>query len=394
MKTNCPVCKSDETQILLKRYQVPVHQNVLFDTQEEARSILKGNLSIAICQNCSFVFNADFSSSLMNYNQDYENTQSYSSMFEEYINDIVNYLVHERGLYNSKVVEVGCGKGIFLKKLVEEGNNIGIGFDPSYVGPLVELSGRLNFYKEFFDENSINIAPEFVICRHVIEHLYNPVDMLKSINRAVQSSEKVQVFFETPDVDWIFENQVVWDFFYEHCSLFNAQSVRIAFQRAGFYVDTVKKIFGGQYLWVEAHPASKVEPFERLKDTATLEIADNFKNSNAQIEKRWREQLIELSQNGKLILWGAGAKGVTFANLFDAHRKLIQSIVDVNPNKQGKYLSGTGHPIISPSKIKDIYNNEPIIVLVLNPNYKDEISEMLRENQVKKHRLVEFSIRN
>src|SRR5690606_527096 len=153
---------------------VPVHQNVLFDTQEEATSIPKGGLSIVVCQNCSFVFNSNFSSSLMNYDQDYENTQSYSSLFEEYINDSVRYLVHERGLSNKKVVEVGCGKGIFLKKLVEQGNNIGIGFDPSYVGPLEELSGRLTFYKEFFDENSINISPEFVICRHVIEHLDSP----------------------------------------------------------------------------------------------------------------------------------------------------------------------------------------------------------------------------
>src|SRR5690606_26104910 len=167
-----------------------------------------------------------------------------------------------------------------------------------------------------------------------------------------------------------------------------------AFQQAGFYVDAVRKIFGGQYLWIEAHPTNKVEPLERLKDTRTLEMVDNFRSSYEKIEERWREQLLELSQKGKLILWGAGAKGVTFANLFDSQRKLIQNIVDVNPNKQGKYLSGTGHQIISPSKIKDIYHNEPLVVLVLNPNYKDEISDILKKNQVNKHHLVEFLIRN
>src|SRR5262249_62391260 len=61
-----------------------------------------------------------------------------------------------------------------------------------------------------------------------------------------------KVFFETPCVDWILDNLVVWDFFYEHCSLFTRQALGRALARAGFAVGRIAHAFGGQYLWGRA----------------------------------------------------------------------------------------------------------------------------------------------
>jgi hypothetical protein len=70
--------------------------------------------------------------------------------------------------------------------------------------------------------------------------------------------------------------------------------------------------------------------------------------------------------------WGAGAKGVTFCSLADPDCSRLAGVVDVNPAKQGKFLPGTGHPIVPPRAATDA-----AAVLVLNPNYVAEVRATL-----------------
>lgn len=65
---------------------------------------------------------------------------------------------------------------------------------------------------------------------------------------------------------------------------------------------------------------------------------------------------------------------MTFSNLADPDGTLIQALIDINPAKQGKFLAGTGHPIMSPD---ELVAGPPATVLVLNPNYQREIAEEL-----------------
>lgn len=68
-------------------------------------------------------------------------------------------------------------------------------------------------------------------------------------------------------------------------------------------------------------------------------------------------------------LWGAGAKGVTFANLIDQSRELIDCVVDLNPAKQGHYLPGTSHPIVSYEALE---SRGVSTAILMNPNYRRE----------------------
>src|SRR4030067_977056 len=131
LKINCPVCNSDQISTFLERKSVPVRQNALFSEQKEALEVPRGDLMLAVCTQCGFVFNSAFDSSLLIYGQNYDNAQFFSQVFDDYLSDLVDYLIYERHVQNCRVVEVGCGDGYFLKRLVEKGNNIGIGYDPS-----------------------------------------------------------------------------------------------------------------------------------------------------------------------------------------------------------------------------------------------------------------------
>jgi SAM-dependent methyltransferase len=351
---------------------VPVHQNLIMKTIEAARAIRRGSLEMVFCEACGFTFNRAFDATLLEYGDDYDNTQGHSPSFKSYTDGLVERLVG-LGVRDARVVEVGCGKGHFIHKLVESApNTVGWGFDPSYVGPDEMLDGRLNFRREFYGPGCESLLADVVVCRHVVEHVEDPMALLGSVRAALARSPDARVFFETPSLDWILENVVVWDLFYEHCSLFTPGSLRTAFERAGFEVSEIATTFGGQYLWVEARVTSQPQA-EELRPGKTPELARRF----AREEARLVEQLKgSLSGAPRTAIWGAGAKGVTFANLADPTCTLVDCIVDLNPHKQGHFMPGTGHAIVAPEALKERGVKRAIL---MNPNYRDENQRLLAE---------------
>ena len=168
IKKICPVCDSDKIRGFLFRADAPVRQNTVVAEQSAALEVPRGDLSLAACSRCGFVFNTTFDPSLLIYGQNYDNAQFFSKVFDDYLSDLVDYLVNVRGVKNCRIVEVGCGDGYFLKRLVERGNNIGIGYDPSYVGPLEIMDGRVRFEKSYYGSEQADTSADVVICRHVI----------------------------------------------------------------------------------------------------------------------------------------------------------------------------------------------------------------------------------
>lgn len=375
MKTHrCPVCEGVQLKPFLKRSQVPVHQNLVVTHQDAGRTVTCGELDLVICEACGFVFNQAFDLSRLSYGEDYDNTQSCSAYFDAYLDGLVQDMVERQGVRNCTIVEVGCGKGHFLKKLVNYpgANNTGFGFDPCYVGPLSDLNDRLQFRACYYDHSCTDIAADVVVCRHVIEHVPEPLEILRSVRAALASSSKARVFFETPCVEWILRHRVIWDFFYEHCSLFTAESLGLAFRRTGFAVERVEHIFGGQYLWLEARVADVDETLPPTRETVQLAMA--YAADEQTLREAWLARLRDLEQSGKLALWGAGAKGATFANLVDPDCTLIDCVVDLNPNKQGRFIPGTGHPIVAPA---DLPGRGVDNAVLMNPNYRQENLQLL-----------------
>jgi SAM-dependent methyltransferase len=383
----CPVCDSNLTAPFLVRGSVPVHQNLVMADRISAIQINRGNLTLAVCEDCGFIFNQDFDGSKLSYGKEYDNTQTYSPSFESYISELARSLIYDKNVQNCSVVEVGCGKGSFLRKLVEseEWGNTGYGFDPSYVGAETVLDGRLKFEKRYYDSECANIHADVVVCRHAIEHIPDPLSLLFSVRQALVHSPDARVFFETPCVEWILRNQVIWDFFYEHCSYFTAQSLATAFEVSGFQVESVDHIFEGQYLWLEATiPVQKPAVTKKPEFISTL--ANQFATSERELISKWEIKIQELASQGKVALWGAGAKGVTFANMIDPDRKWIDCIIDLNPNKQGKYIPGAAHPIVNYHNIAD---RGITTAILMNPNYHQENLVLLKASNLNIDLLVE-----
>ena len=366
-RNNCPVCAATGTEVFLCRDGVPVHQNVLCDTPAAARAVPRGDLEMRVCRACGFVFNGRFDPALVDYGPAYENSQNHSPAFDAHLDRLADHVVTGCGVRTGRVVEVGCGKGAFLHKLLAHPQSRcdAVGFDPAYTGPLDALGGRARFVPDFYGPSTA-VPADAVACRHVIEHIPEPLDLLRTVRAGVGASGATRVFFETPCAEWILRNRVPWDFFYEHCSLFTADSLALALERVGFAVTGVRHVFGGQYLWAEGVTAAG-GPAPRAREPETVPLARAFAIEERERRADWHRLLTQL-RPGPVFAWGAGAKGVTFCNLADPGGARLAGVVDVNPAKQGKYLPGTGHPIVAPGAAAGA-----AAVLVFNPNYLAEV---------------------
>ncbi len=85
------------------------------------------------------------------------------------------------------------------------------------------------------------------------------------------------------------------------------------------------------------------------------------------------QMINELATAGGVAVWGAGAKGVTFLNLIDPDGTKIACAVDINPNKQGGFVPGTGHPIVDVARLAELGTRH---VVLMNSNYLEEARAM------------------
>jgi SAM-dependent methyltransferase len=357
---------------------MPVFCNVLWDDRAGAVSCDRGDIMLAFCEGCSFMFNTVFDPELVRYSQSYDNCLHFSERFRRYADTLSDQLIDRHGLHNKLVVDVGCGKGDFLKLLCEKGPNRGMGFDPSFEkrSDIEALGGKVTIVDDYYTEKYAGHGGDFLCCRHVLEHVELPGDLLVQVRGGLGERSGIPVFFEVPNGAYTVENVFVWDVIYEHPCYFTSESLARLFGTIGFAVTSVSEEFEGQYLGLhattgEGEVGDGVGSREKMGG-----LIDRFTRSFNDLISRWRAELDSIEkERRRAVIWGAGSKGVTFLNLLDRGGRIAHA-VDISPNKHGKFIAGTGQEIVSPDFL---VGYDPDDVLVMNPVYEREISSQLRE---------------
>lgn len=344
---------SDNGDLVFRQTDVPVFQNKVYPTTDQAMNAEKGEVELVQSPVSGFIFNRAFEPHVMNYDMHYQNEQSNSVIFKNHLSAVLQ-LLQSFGIANKKVVEVGCGKAVFFEMMQKEG--IGCwGFDPTYEGNDPRIK------KEYFDESQKGISADVIIMRHTLEHIVQPFSFLHTIARA--NDYKGFLFVEVPTFDWIVNKHAFWDIFYEHCNYFTESSLAAMFDTA-----VTGNFFGGQYIYLWAD-------LGKLRTTIPPHIEFTKRTSltfSGELERYKRL----LQQPGSFAVWGAGAKGSTFLNLLDRETKAVKYVIDINPAKQDKFIAGTGHPIFSPAVLlRDPVNN----ILIMNENYTAEIMQQVKK---------------
>lgn len=372
----CNVCGSavEEFAALLN---LPIYCNLLWDDRQAAIDCPKGDIRLAFCKTCGAISNTVFDPSKLGYSQDYENSLHYSARFQAYATALANRLVKKHDLHNKTIVEIGCGKGDFLVSLCELGANKGVGFDNSYVerDEYDALGDQITFIQDFYSDKYADYQGDFVCCRQVLEHVQNPDDLLKPLKGALKVG--AIAFFEVPNALYTFQNMMIWDIIYEHCTYFTPVSLSYVFSAAGYKTNAVREEFGAQFISIEACLSQRDEERINLNERDIEALSQDIERFDAKLrtqKQQWMDALSDLFSAGKkVVIWGAGSKGVTFLNMLNLTDK-IEYAVDINPRKQGKFIPGGGQAIALPEKMRTY---QPDVVIVMNPLYRAEIQSTL-----------------
>ncbi|MEM9341203.1 MAG: class I SAM-dependent methyltransferase [Bacteroidota bacterium] len=375
----CTACGSTNVMEVVAIENVPAHCNVLWDDRASAINCPKGDIQLNFCNDCGHLYNQVFDEQLMSYDQEYENTLDFSPSFRKYASKLVDRLTTTYDLYGKDIIEVGCGKGDFLKMISSQGNNRGYGFDKSY-DPSIENEKpeQVEFIEDFYSEKYAAYPSDLIVSRHVLEHIEYPKPFVSNIKNIAANNGKAKVFyFEVPNILYTLRDFGIWDLIYEHCSYFSATSLTTLFESIGLHVLNVSEGYSGQFLSVEASTVRQPKSHQPYIDIHSIsEWVQKFATRFNQKITDWSNKLKQFdAENKKVVVWGGGSKGVSFLNFLKTEG-VIDYIVDINPRKEGKYVAGTGQEYIQPNRLKEV---RPDVVIVMNPIYKDEIEQSLHE---------------
>lgn len=374
-RTTCTVCEGPRVVPFLRIEHAVVSCNHLCSSRDAALSEPTAPISLGFCLDCGHVYNIEYDSARLDYRPGYENSLRGSERFDEYDDMLTAALLERYDLHGRVIIEIGCGRGQFLRALCARGGNSGIGFDPSYSSDEKEANGSpgIVIYPESYGARNKDLRADFICSRHTLEHVGDPRGFLSNIRNAGARSG-IPVFFEVPNGLYTLRDGGIWDIIYEHCSYFTSSSLVRVFRETGYNPIEVAETFAGQFLTIHAI----TDAYKReTVPTATPEVERLVKSFAQTYQKKledWARRLLRLEREGRrVVVWGAGAKGTTFLNLL--RPAAVNYVVDMNPRKHGKYVVGTGQLIVPPAFLRE-YRAEDIICM--NPNYFDEITDHIR----------------
>ena len=377
--TVCPACGGQQFESFYEVDSVPVHSCLMLDNKEDAAAFPRGDLKLVCCHDCGFIFNQLFDAKWSVYAPNYEDQQSFSPTFNSFAGKLVRGLVDRYDIHNKKIIEIGCSKGDFLALMCEAGNNSGVGIDPSALAGRVETSAadRIEFINVCYDASHVAINADFICSRHTLEHIQPVSEFIGMIRDAVNENPGAPVMIEIPDTKRVLEEAAFEDIYYEHCSYFTPGTLASLVRRVGFAVYDLRLDYGDQYLIIECgDDMSRDTQFSIEESVAeTHEIVETFKRKIAGLHQKWADFIVQHEAEGKRVaIWGSGSKCVAFLSTLKLEDNVV-SIVDINPNRHGKYIPGLARQIDNPEKLRQL---KPDYIIVMNRIYEKEIAAQVR----------------
>jgi SAM-dependent methyltransferase len=380
MRTICACCGAPGMELFHSINGVPTNSCILLPTREEALAYPRGDVRLAFCRRCGFISNIAFDPKLTEYSGRYEETQAFSPTFNIFQDKLAHALVERHDLHNKELIEIGCGKGEFLRLMCNLGSNRGLGFDPGYSEARGDSQGTPGFrvIRDFFSEKYTDQSADFVACKMTLEHIPTPELFLSAAVRTVR--EDGVIFIQVPESLRILRDCAFEDIYYEHCSYFSAGSLGRLFHQLGLRVLSTEIEYDGQYLTVEAtFPGARVASTDEPQFEDLDELARHVAGFPMRVQTKmqeWQQHLARWESQGKRVaIWGSGSKGVSFLTGVPG-AEAITHAVDINPYRHGYFMPKTGQQIVGPQQLREI---RPDAVIVMNRIYVPEIKAQIGE---------------
>jgi len=175
----------------------------------------------------------------------------------------------------------------------------------------------------------------------------------------------------------------------EYYSLLSLQNLLNRHDMEPFDVE-LNDVNGGSFRIYIRHKRGNINGFpgaeERLRKLKAYEEKMGFDNIRAydkfakRIEKTKSDLMDflnqEVKERKKIFVYGASTRGLVVLQYFGIDKELIKAAVDKNPEKWGKYIVGTGIPIMS---VEEYRKEKPDYLFVLPYHFIEEIKDQERD---------------
>jgi SAM-dependent methyltransferase len=374
-RDHCPGCNAAVARPVYTVPATPVTVATVFGTDAQACAVPMARVELVLCEQCGLLFNPCFQSALAEVGARYESSQASSAHFSSFARSLARAWVERHALRAKSVLEIGCGRGEFLRLMLSEGAGSAQGLDPVAPAEGIDEPG-LTIEPRPFEAATVGCDADAVVCRHTLEHIPDVRAFLGLLAQWARKADGRVVLFEVPATERILAEAAFWDIYYEHCNYFTAASLQWAFESAGFEILRIEKVYGEQYLILEARAAHGTVPAVRPDFSSLSRDCHTFGNVARQAIGHCNRHLRTLAASGRpTVLWQGAAKTVGFLSALD-DSGLIHSAVDLSPQRHGQYLPGSGLRVHAPEALPAI---DPGHVVLMNPVYRNEVRAQLSD---------------
>lgn len=342
-----------------------------------------------VCEECFLVQLAEFESP-ENIFREYAYFSSYSSSWLEHAKlyvDTITPLLAPKPF----VVEIASNDGYLLQYFKENGIDV-LGIEPAKNVADIAKEKGIETISEFFGTDladklidNYKRSADLIIGNNVLAHVPDINDFVEGM-KLLLSSDGV-ITMEFPHLKKLIECNQFDTIYHEHFSYLSLFTVKNIFEKHGLKIFNVEELstHGGSLRIYATHSDNinriiSNNVIHALKEEIDFGIdsVEMYIKFNEKIKFCKRELLSKLidikNKNLNIVAYGAAAKGNTLLNYCGIGNDFIDYAVDLNPNKQNRYLPGTHIFVDSPERIIE---TKPDYILILPWNLKNEIEDQL-----------------
>ncbi len=343
-------------------------------------------LKVFVCENCFLVQVPEFETPTEIFS-DYAYFSSYSKSWLQHVENYVDIISKKNHIGNdSLVIELASNDGYLLQFFKNKGIPV-IGIEPAANVAKVAKEKGIKTIVDFFGEklakklSDEGTKADLIIGNNVLAHVPDINDFVEGISILLKPDGMINVEF--PHLLQLIKFNQFDTIYHEHFSYFSLSTVKKIFEFHKLEIFDVEEIstHGGSLRIYAKH---KTNTSFEIKNTVNnlLEREEKFGLTNLTCYLDFsrkielvKNELVDFFNNekqngGKIVCYGAAAKGNTLLNFCGIGKEYVEYVVDKNPHKQGLYLPGSHLSIREPKEIK---NTKPDFVVILPWNIKEEI---------------------
>jgi len=297
---------------------------------------------------------------------------------------------------DSKILDVGCNDGRFMRELRDKGWLNLTGIEPTINTLEIARSEGFKVHHESFNYNLAEALLQdagrwgCVTVRQVLEHVPNLRDFGMALNLVLDLGGLLVI--EVPDsrTNFLRRDYALWE---EHVNYFTPETLMIFLESHGFeMVTSYESLFSGVCLTLIARKVCQSKSVITARSQPTSSQVRNqvanfqtWANEFESFRVSVHQEISRKAQKAQIILYGVGARSSNFINIMEV-TSFISYAIDDQPDKQNLFMPKSGIGVFAQAQAREIYGTKETFYLLgvnaENENTLIEAVDFLRESNV------------